>query len=87
MTAATLTVETTVVVDHEVTVEAGHCELVVDNVREVVVVWLVSVVESDVWVVEEVDSVEEVAELVVEDEVTGGTPHSSRLWPFARVST
>ena len=82
--AAMLTVEMTVVVDHEVTVDAGHCELVVDdNVWEVeleveLVLVLVSVTD-----VEEPPEVVDVVLVLVEDEVVdeveGGRPHSSRL--------
>jgi hypothetical protein len=96
-----LMVENIVVVAHEVTVEAGHCELVVD--RE----WLLDIdslgdalgdplvdphVGADVGDSgvegEELVSPEDVGELVAvdEDEAGCGTPHSSKLWPFATVN-
>ena len=89
VTTPTLMVETTVVVAQEVTVDAGHCESVVEErvaepEVEVEVLVLVLVLES-VAVVEEV--VEEaggpvvVVDWVVE-EVVMGTPHSSRDWPW-----
>lgn len=91
VTTPTLTVETTVVVAQEVTVDAGHWESVVEErvaepevEVEVLVLVLVLVLES-VAVVEEV--VEEaggpvvVVDWVVE-EVVVGTPHSSRDWPW-----
>ncbi len=81
--AAMLTVEMTVVV--EVTVDAGHSELVVDdNVWEVELLVEVVVVLVPVSVVEEPPEVVDVVPVLVEDEVvdelvSGGTPHSSRL--------
>lgn len=76
--SVTLTVDITVVVPHEVTVDARHCEALVERVSPplAVLVLLVDVRESDVG--EEVLP-EFVGELVAE--VACGTPHSSRLWP------
>lgn len=90
VTVPTLTVDTTVVVDHEVTVDAGHCESVVDRVLEVTVsLVLVDVEEPDLGVEEELGPSEEVGRPVVDDDevLAGGTPHSSKLWPSSQHHT
>jgi len=92
VTVTAATVDTTVVVDHEVTADAGHCELVVDNVWDLLAVPLVEepdVEEPDVEgpvVAEELGPPEDVGPFVVEEVLDTGTPHSSKLWPFATVS-
>ena len=91
VTVTAATVETTVVVDHEVTVDAGHCELVVDDrVVEVELAVELVVLLVSVTVVEEPPEVVDVVPVLVEDEVVdelkGGRPHSSKLWPFSTVS-
>lgn len=82
------------VVDHEVTVDAGHCELVVvDKVRDLVPVSLVDepdVEEPDVEgpvVAEELGPPDEVGPFVVEEVLETGTPHSSKLWPSSQHHT
>jgi hypothetical protein len=87
-----LTVAATVVVAHEVTVTvgAGHVEVVSVPVDVPLAVVSLVLVEPEV---EESDDDEvvleplvDVAELVVDDGVDCGTPHSSKLWPFSTVS-
>ena len=82
-----LTVETTVFVAHEVTVVAGHCEpvTVTDSVLPPVAVPLdfVEVEAPGVW---EEGRTKVVGEAVADVPVCG-TPHSSKLWPCAKIST
>jgi hypothetical protein len=87
---AMLVMDTTVVVAHEVTVDARHFEVVSEPVDVPLVVVSRVVVELGVEESDVEDEVLEplvdVAELVVDDEVDCGTPHSSKLWPFSTVS-
>jgi hypothetical protein len=89
---AMLTVAATVVVAHEVTVTvgAGHVEVFPGPVDvPLIVVSLVFVelkVEKSEVEEEVLEPLVDVTELVVDDEVDCGTPHSSKLWPFPTVS-